>query len=76
MEINDFISKLEAEFDDLVPGTLKPETSFRDLEVWSSMHALILIAFIDSEYNLAVSGEVLREFNTVQDIYDYVSGQQ
>ena len=72
IELKSFISQLEAEFEELEPGTLKAATGFRDLEEWSSMHALIIIALIDTEYDIILSGDDLRSASTVQDLYDIV----
>ena len=72
MEIADFIKQLETEFDEVAPGVLQPNTSFRDLDEWSSMHALIIIALIDTEYDITLSGDDLRASETVQDLFDLV----
>lgn len=72
MEIQELISKIEVEFENLEPGTLKPNTSFRDLKEWSSMHALILIALVDSEYEVTMTGNDLRAISTVNDLYQFI----
>lgn len=70
MEIKEFIKKLEAEFEEIAPGTLKPETNFREMKEWSSMHALIIIALIDTEYGVTVNGEELRAVSTVSQLFE------
>jgi acyl carrier protein len=40
------------------------------MEEWSSMHALIVIAFINAEYNVTLNGEDLRNTETLFDIYN------
>lgn len=72
MNISEFIEKLEAEFDELEPGTLKPDTNFRDLDEWSSMHALIIIALIDTDYDVTITGDDLSSIETVSELYDIV----
>lgn len=72
MKIEHLITRLEEEFEELKPGTLKPETNFKDLEEWSSMYALILIALVDTEYEVSVSGEDLSKIATVQDLYELI----
>lgn len=72
MNLADFIKNIEAEFDELEPGTLKKDTSFRDLDEWSSMHALIIIALIDTEYDVILTGEDLASISTVGELYDIV----
>ncbi len=72
MDINTFIEKLEVEFEELEQGTLKPDTNFRNIDEWSSMYALIIIALIDTEYEVVVTGEDLSKIETVQELYDLV----
>lgn len=72
MEIQEFINKLEVEFEEIEKGTLRPETNFRDIDEWSSMHALIIIALIDVEYDVTVGGEDLVKMETIQDLFDFV----
>jgi acyl carrier protein len=67
--VEEFIKKLEPEFEDLEPGTLKSDTIFRNLPNWSSMHALIIIALADTEYELRITGEDIRKCNTIADIH-------
>lgn len=72
--IDQFIQKLETEFESN-PGSLKPETSFQEIEDWSSMHALIIIALIDTEYDITVTGEDLKSAETIQDLYNIVKNR-
>jgi acyl carrier protein len=67
--INEFIDKI-TEALEINEYELKPETSFRDFPNWSSMNALILIAMFETEYDVTLTGETLRNCNTVQDLYD------
>lgn len=74
-DISSFIQKIEGEIDGLAPGSLKPATHFRELPEWSSMHALVLIALSETEYNVTLTGEDLRKCGTVQEIYDLISSR-
>lgn len=75
MNISDFISKIEHEIEELPPGTLKPETDFRNMEQWNSMMGLIFIALIDAEYNVTINGEDLKNAKTVNDLFDVVKSK-
>lgn len=75
VNINDFIEKLETEFDELEPGTLTPETNFRDLDEWSSMHALIIIALIDTDFDVTITGEDLSSIETVGQLHQLVESR-
>jgi acyl carrier protein len=72
MNIEEFTRALENEFEDLEPGTIQPTTNYRDIPDFNSMYALIIIAFIDSEFDVLLTGEELRKANTVNDLYDLV----
>lgn len=72
MEINEFILKIAAEFDDVEKGSLTAKTNFREIEEWSSMHALIIIALMDVEYDVTINGEDLVKMNTIQDLFNFV----
>ncbi|MCW3086366.1 MAG: acyl carrier protein [Bacteroidetes bacterium] len=75
MNIDDFIKKVENEIDEITPGVLKPDTNFRDIAEWSSMHALILIALIDADYNVTITGEDLRNSKTMNDLFNIVKSR-
>lgn len=70
--MKEFIKKLEVEFEELEPGTLQEDTDFRDLDEWSSMHALIIIALIDVDYEVVINGEDLSKIRTVKELFDLV----
>lgn len=70
MDINDLITKLEGEFEDIPKGTLTPSTKITDIQGWGSMHALIVIALMDAEYGITVKGEELRSVQSIQDLFD------
>jgi acyl carrier protein len=76
MKIKEFIEKIEAEFEEIKPGTIMPETGFRELDLWSSMHALIIIALIDTEYEVVINGEELRSVSTIQQLFDLVKNKK
>jgi len=76
MKIDLFIEQLEEEFDELEPGTLKAETNFKDLDDWSSMYALIIIALIDTEYDVTITGEELKTVETVQQLFDLMKSKK
>ena len=76
MKIDDLISSMETEFDELEAGSLKPETNFRDLPQWSSMHALIIIALVDTEFGVVLSGEDLMSVSTVSELFDVIENKK
>jgi acyl carrier protein len=72
MGIENFIRKIEGEFDELQPGLLKPESRFREVFEWNSINALILVAMVKTEYDVALSPADLIVTKSVQDIYNII----
>lgn len=73
--IEEFIQKLEGEFEDLEPGKLKPESNFREAFEWNSINALILIALIKTEYNVSINAEDIQKSKSVNDIFGIVKSR-
>ena len=72
VEVNDFIQNLADQFDELDSNVLIPETNFRELDEWSSMVALSVLAMIDDEYDVQLKAEEMRATTTVQQLFDLV----
>lgn len=75
MLLEDFIKMFEAELADIVPGTIKPETVYKQLDAWNSMQALILIAMVDSEYGVTLTAENLNDCITVSDLFSVLQNK-
>ncbi|MDI9355830.1 MAG: acyl carrier protein [Chitinophagaceae bacterium] len=76
MDKENFLKKFRFQFDETEPELINYETVYKDLNEWSSMMALIIIAFIDDEYSISVSGDDFRSSNTVEDLYNIVKSKQ
>lgn len=76
MEIKQFVTNFENAIFGIDPGSLVPETRFRDLEQWESLALLCLLAMIDNEYGVQVGGAELKQCNTLRDIYDIVASKK
>lgn len=72
MDINAFIDNFASQFDDTPADQIKPETKFRDLDEWSSLIALSIIAMVDEEYEVTLKGDDIKNAQTVQDIFNAV----
>ena len=59
--LNEFINKLKTEFgEDYDVSGIDEKTKITEIDWWSSMHALIIIALIDSEYDVIIEPEELK----------------
>lgn len=75
MEIKKFIEKFAEIFDDTDVSTLTPETKFREIEEWSSISALGVIALADEEFDVELSGNEMRQAKTILDIYNIITSK-
>ena len=75
MKIEDFIAKLEEEYEDLAPGTLRPESVFREVFEWNSINALILIALVKTEYDVTINAEDIASSKTVHDLFRIIESR-
>ena len=72
MNLEDFIENFAAQFDDTEAEVFTPETKFRELDEWSSLTALTIIAMVDDEYDIIIKGNDILSSETIQDLYDIV----
>ena len=70
MELKDFIEDFAQQFDDTDASEIKAETVFKELDEWSSLIALSVIAMVDEEYEVALKGEDIRNSTTVEDLFN------
>ena len=54
MEIKDFIENFAEQFDDTTVEMLGAGTKFRELDEWSSLIALSVIAMVDEVYGITI----------------------
>ncbi|MDE6255526.1 MAG: acyl carrier protein [Muribaculaceae bacterium] len=72
MEIKSFIDRFAEIFDDTDASVLTPETNFRELEEWSSLCALEVMAIADEEFGVELSANDIRKANTIQELYNLI----
>jgi acyl carrier protein len=75
MNIADFTTKFAEQFAKTDPNMIKPETEFKQLEEWSSMLALLVIAMINEEYDVTLKGDDMRNSRTVEDLFNAVKAK-
>lgn len=68
MEIKEFIEKFAEAVEIENVENLNAETDFRQLNEWSSLAALSVIAMYDEEFDKTVNGNMLRECKTIGDL--------
>lgn len=72
MEIKEFIENFVDQFDDTPATEVTPETRMHEIDEWSSMIALSVMAMIDEEYDVQIKADEMRNSQTVQQLFDIV----
>lgn len=70
MEIQTFIERFAdvVEIEDV--NALTPETLFHDLDEWSSISVMLMIAFFDEEFGKELTTALIDHAQTIRDLYD------
>ena len=72
MDIQEFIENFAAQFDDTDEALFTADTRFKDLDEWSSLTALSIIAMVDDEYDVIIKGNDILRSDTIQNLFDVV----
>ena len=75
MELKDFIENFAEQFDDTEAGEFKGDTIFKELDEWSSLIALSVIAMVDEEYDVTIKGDDISNSNTIEDLFNVVKSK-
>lgn len=75
MDLQEFINNFAAQFDDTDASEIQLETVFQDLEEWSSLTTLSVIAMVKTTYDKTVTGKEIRSCGTVEELFDVVSSK-
>ena len=70
MEIKEFIEKFAEAIEVENVKALSAETKFHELEEWSSISVMLLIAFFDDEFAKELTQTQIKESKTIQDLYN------
>jgi len=72
MELNEFIKKFAEQFEDTDPSEITAETNYRDLDEWSSLIGMLVIALVKTEMNKTVTGDDLRACKSIEELYNLI----
>lgn len=70
--LDEFVALFAEQFDDTDLSEFKAETNFRDLDEWSSIIGLGIIAMVDEEFEVALKADDMKKAVTVGDLYEIV----
>ena len=75
MELNKFIANFAEQFDETDASEITATTVFHDLDEYSSLIALSIIAMVDEEYDVQLKGDDMRSAVTVEDLFNIVKSK-
>ncbi len=75
MQLDEFISNFADLFDDTDASEITASTNYRELEEWSSLIALSVIAMVDDEYDVTLKGNDITGCTTVEDLFNLVQSK-
>lgn len=70
--MENFIILIGGLFEDTPLDSITMDSNFKEFEDWDSLAALSLIAMFDSEFNIKISGEKIREISTIKELYNLI----
>ncbi len=76
MELNEFVAHFAEQFEETDASEFTPATKYHDLDEWSSLVGLSIIAMVDEEYGVALKGNDVKSSVTIEDLFNVVKERQ
>lgn len=70
--LEEFVELFAEQFDETDASEITPTTVFHELEEYSSLIALSIIAMVDEEFDVTLKGDDMRAAVTVEDLFNTV----
>ena len=72
MTLDTFFELFCEELDETDIENINIKTDFKNIEEWDSLVALSIIAMIDEEFEILVTGSDMMKSTTIEDLYNLV----
>ena len=76
MELKEFIENFANQFDETDVSEFTAETVLHELDEWSSLIGLSLIAMVDEEYDVTLKGDDIKSAVTIEDLFNTVKSKK
>lgn len=70
--LDEFVALFAEQFDDTDASEFSAATVFHELDEWSSLIGLSVVAMVDEEFDVALKGDDVKNSVTVEDLYNRV----
>lgn len=71
--LEEFVALFAEQFDDTDANEINADVKFRDLDEWSSIIGLGVMAMVDEEFGVALKSDDMKRAITVKDLYNIVT---
>ena len=73
MELKEFVANFAEQFDDTDASEIQASTVFHDLDEWSSLTGMGVIALAKATYGKTITGAELKACVTVEDVFNLIN---
>ena len=73
--LNEFVELFAEQFDETDASEIQASTVFHDLDEYSSLIALSIIAMVDEAYDVTLKGDDMRSAVTIEDLFNIVKSK-
>jgi len=73
--LEEFTELFAEQFDETEKSEITSITNFRDLEEWSSIIGMSVMAMVSQEFGVILSADDIRKSNTPNDIYNIIKSK-
>lgn len=75
MELKEFLAAFADQFDDTDASEITPDCEFHELEEWSSLTGMGVIALAKMQFGKQITGAELRACETVEDVFNLINNK-
>lgn len=75
MDRNQFLANFADQFDDTDASEITLSTEFHELDEWSSLTGMGVIALAKTEYGKQITGAELKACVTVEDVFNLINNK-
>ena len=75
MELQEFITEFANQFDETDASEIQASTEFLELDEWSSLTGMSVIAMVKTQYGKTITGKEIRSCETVEDLFNLVASK-
>jgi acyl carrier protein len=72
MNLIEFTDAFASEFTDTPSSSFVANLKFKTLEEWDSVMALSIISMVEENFNLRITGNELRKYETIEDLFNFL----